>query len=183
MLGLLPVLLCGCIKTKDELTINADGSGSVRIETQAATPPELAGMMGASMGQMGGAVMYPPVGEAEGRQFFPGKDFNVTVNQQKADNGDVTTVIQADFKDINTLLASPYGRAHQLSVCLTNGSLVVRGVSGMEAAAQLAGFKDDTGMAAAHDARAGRPPKAEKRDALRVPPHAAQSAFLLHRHT
>jgi len=40
-LGLLLVLLCGCIKTKDELTINADGTGKVRIETQTSIPPEL----------------------------------------------------------------------------------------------------------------------------------------------
>lgn len=146
-LGLLLVLLCGCIKTKDELTINADGTGKVRIETQTSIPPELSEGMGqARMGGASGGVIYPPVSEAEARKFFPGKDFSVTVKQQKADNGDVTTVIEAEFKNINALLASPYGGAHQLSVKIADGSMVVRGVTGMEATARFAEIKDDTGM-------------------------------------
>ena len=146
--GLLLVFLCGCIRTKDDLTLNADGSGKVQIETQTSIPPELTQSMGMQlgMGSGGGMAIYPPVTEAEARQFFPGKDFNVSVKQQKADNGDVTTVVEADFKNINALLASPYGRAHQLSVKIANGSLVVRGVTGMEAVARFAEMKDDTGL-------------------------------------
>src|ERR1039457_475422 len=145
-LGLLLMVLCGCIKIKDELTINADGSGKVRIETQSSVPPELSESMGmqAGMGGVGGSVIYPPVSEAEARQFFPEKDFTITVKQHKADNGDVTTIIEAAFKDINALLASPYGQAHQLSAKIADGSLVVRGVTGMEASALLAEMKDDT---------------------------------------
>jgi len=147
-LGLLLALLCGCIKTKDELTINADGSGRVRIETQSSLPPELSEGMGGQMNAMGGgAVIYPPTSEAEAHKFFPEKNFTVNVKQQKADNGDVTTVIEAEFKNINALLASPYGRAHQLSVKIAGGSLLVKGVTGMEAAARYAEMKDDTGMA------------------------------------
>ncbi len=142
---LLLVFLCGCIKTKDELSLNADGSGKVRIETQSSLPPELSAGMGAQMGGLGGGSIYPPVSEAEAQKFFPGKDFTITVKQQKADNGDVTTVIEAEFKNINALLASPYGRAHQLQVKIANGSLVVKGVTGMEAAARYAEMKDDTG--------------------------------------
>ncbi|MGA9451071.1 MAG: hypothetical protein WBW41_06965 [Verrucomicrobiia bacterium] len=148
--GLLLVFLCGCIRTKDELTINADGSGKVQIETQSSIPPELSEGMGmqAGLGGTGGGIIYiyPPLSEAEARKFFPGKDFNVTAKQQKADNGDVTTVIEADFKNINVLLASPYGRAHQLSVKIADGSLTLRGVTGMEATARFAEMKDDTGM-------------------------------------
>lgn len=146
--GLLLVFLCGCIKTKDELTINADGSGKVQIETVSSLPPEFAEGMGMSerMGGAGGGVIYPPVSEAEARKFFPEKDFTVTVKQQKADNGDVTTVIEAEFKNINALLASAYGRAHQLTMKIADGSLVVRGVTGMEATARFAEMKDDTGM-------------------------------------
>jgi hypothetical protein len=146
-LGLLLALLCGCIKTKDELTINADGSGRVRIETQSSLPPELSEGMGGQMNALGGgAVIYPPASETEARKFFPGQDFTVNVKQQKADNGDVTTVIEAEFKNINALLASPYGRAHQLSVKIAGGSLLVKAVSGMEAAARYAEMKDDNGM-------------------------------------
>jgi hypothetical protein len=142
---LLVVFLCGCFKDKDELTINADGSGKVRIETQSSLPPE---MMEGMTGQMGADTIYvyPPMSETEARKFFPGKDFTVTVKQQKADNGDVTTVIEAEFKDLNALLASPYGRAHQLSVKIADGALVVKGVTGMEATARCAEMKDDSGM-------------------------------------
>lgn len=144
---LLLVFLCGCIKTKDELTINADGSGKVQIETQSSLPPELSDGIDGQMGALGGStIIYPPLSEAEARKFFPGKDFTVNVKQQKADNGDVTTLIGAEFKNINALLASPYGRAHQLSVKIAGGALVVKGVSGMEAAARYAEMKDDTGM-------------------------------------
>jgi len=146
--GMLLLLLCGCIKTKDELTINADGSGKVRIETLTSVPPELSEGMGME-GRMAGlssGVMYPPTTEAEARKFFPGPNFIVTTKQEKADNGDVTTVIEAEFKDINSLLASPYGRAHQLELEIQSGSLVVKGISGMEGVARFAEMKDDTGM-------------------------------------
>jgi hypothetical protein len=147
-IGLLLVFLCGCFKTKDELTINADGSGKVRLETHSSVPPELSAGLGMEerMGGVGGAVMYPPTSESEAQKFFPGKDFTVTTKQEKSDNGEVTTVIEATFKDINALLASPYGRAHQLSVKLENGTLVVNGLSGMEAIARLAEMKDDGDM-------------------------------------
>ena len=144
---LLLVFLCGCIKTKDELTINADGSGTVRIETLSSLPPELSEGMDSQMnGLGGGTTIYPPLSEAAARKFFPGKDFTVTVKQQKADNGEVTTVTEVEFKNINALLASPYGRAHQLSVKIANGTLTVKGISGMEAAARYAEMKDDNGM-------------------------------------
>jgi hypothetical protein len=148
MIGLLLVLLCGCIRTKDELTINADGSGKVRLETTSSIPPEFSEGMGTQAGLlgMGGSVLYPPLTEAEARKFFPGKDFKVTVKQQKTSNGDVITVIEAEFQSVNSLLASPYGRAHQLSMKIANGSLVVQGVTGMEAVARYAELKDDTGL-------------------------------------
>ena len=147
--GLLLLALCGCIKIKDEITLNADGSGTVRIETRSSVPTDLAQGMG--MGRLGGAgnsVMYPPVSEIEARKFFPEKDFKITVTQSKADNGEVTTIIEAQFKDLNALLASAYGRAHQLSAKIAAGSLVVQGVSGMEAMARFADYKDETGMGA-----------------------------------
>src|SRR5882672_8935291 len=40
LISLSLVALCGCFKTKDELTVEADGSGVVRIETQTSIPPE-----------------------------------------------------------------------------------------------------------------------------------------------
>jgi hypothetical protein len=146
--GLMLVSLCGCIQTKDELTINADGSGQVRMETKTSIPAELTDQISSrgQMGGLGGGVIYPPISESEAQQFFPGKDFTVTVKQQKGEKDDVTTTIEASFKNINALLTSPYGRAHQLSVKIAAGALVVKGVTGMETAARYAEMKDDGDM-------------------------------------
>src|ERR1017187_9542901 len=145
--GLSLICLTGCLQTKDELTINADGSGRVRIETRTAAGANtaaMAGMAGAMGGQ--GPGIYPPTSPAEAKKFFPGKDFVVTTKQTNAENGDSVTVIEAQYKDINTLLASPYGRAHQLSVELDKDGLAVKAVTGMETAARMAEMKDDGGM-------------------------------------
>ena len=146
-IGLLLIGLCGCIKVKDELTINADGSGKVEIQTDTSMPPEFAGNMTGRANGLGGGAIYPPTSEAEAHQFFPAKDFTITVKQQKAASGDgMTVVIEASFKDINALLSSPYGRAHQLTARIEGSSLVVRGISGMETVARFAEMKDDSGM-------------------------------------
>lgn len=145
--GLLLICLTGCLQTKDELTINADGSGQVRIETRTAAGANTAaaaGMAGAMGGQ--GLAIYPPSSPGEAKTFFPGKDFVLTARQTNAENGDSITVIEAQYKDINTLLASPYGRAHQLAVELDKDGLAVKAVTGMEAAARMAEMKDDTGL-------------------------------------
>ncbi len=147
--AVLLVFLCGCFKTKDELAINADGSGKVRIETRSSLPPDVSqGGMGSAMSFMGGGAIaiYPPTTEDAAQKLFPAKDFSVTTKQEKADNGDTITTIEATFKDINALLNSPYGRAHALTVTIDKGVLTVKGVSGMEAAARFAELKDETGM-------------------------------------
>jgi hypothetical protein len=143
------LLLTGCFQTQDELTIHADGSGKVRIETRLAAGANLAAAsaMGAAMGGQG-AVIYPPVSPEEAKKFFPGKDFKITAKQTNAQNGDTVTVIDVEFKDINSLLASPYGRAHQLSVELDKDGLAVKGVTGMELAARMADVKSEGGMGA-----------------------------------
>jgi hypothetical protein len=145
--GLLLICLTGCLQTKDELTLNADGSGKVRIETRAAAGASEAAFasIASEMGSQSMAV-YPPASPAEAKKFFPGKDFVLTTKQTNAENGDRVTVIEAEFKDINTLLASPYGRAHQLAVELDKDGLSVKGVTGLETAARMAEVKDDTGM-------------------------------------
>src|ERR1051326_4103994 len=98
--ALLLVFLCGCFKTKDELTINADGSGKVRIEIRSSIPPEMQAMAAAMTAEAGRqVVIYPPTSEAEGRKYFPGKDFAVTTRQESGDNGETVTVVEATFKD------------------------------------------------------------------------------------
>lgn len=146
--ALLIFTFSGCIKIKDELTIAADGSGQVRLETQLAQAGLQSLSQGLGMGMMGNSdnALYPPVDESEIQKFFPAKDFTVTVKPEKDAHGVVTLVTVAAFKDINALLASPYGRAHQLSMNITNGSLVVRGITGLEATARFADAKDSEQM-------------------------------------
>src|SRR5881628_1858149 len=80
---LLIALLCGCFKTKDELTLEADGSGKVRIETRTSIPAEMLSTMGIGIG-MGAsdAVMYPPIAQSEAKKFFPSKSFTVTTKEE-----------------------------------------------------------------------------------------------------
>jgi hypothetical protein len=147
----LAVALCGCFKTKDELTLNADGSGSVRIETRVLVASETLETLG--LGMTGGGddapSVYPPTSEDEAKRFFPAKDFTVTVKEEKEGQG-ALLVVTAAFKDVNALLASPYAKAHGLSLVTTNGALSLKAVIGVEAAARLAEMKDDdTGLFAA----------------------------------
>jgi hypothetical protein len=144
----LAVALCGCFKTKDELTINADGSGALRLETRLLIPSETLQALGAgmSMGEAQGPVTYPPTSEAEAKRWFPAKDFKMTAREDRAEDGGSTLVITAEFKDLNVLLASPYAKAHGLTLAVTNGALSLKAVSGIEAAAWLAEMKDDGGM-------------------------------------
>lgn len=148
--GLALVALCGCFKAKDELTLEADGSGTVRMESRTSMPPEMAGMMGAGRMRGGGSsVTYPPTSEDEVKLWFPEKDFKVTAKQQKSGDGETVLIIEAKFTDVNALLASPYGHAHALTLTVENGVLKLRGLTGAEAAARFAEMKDDTGMMAA----------------------------------
>ena len=149
---LLPFLLllplCGCFKTKDELTILADGSGSVRLETHLLIASETLEALGFGMSRGTGIdapSVYPPTSEIKAKQFFPGKQFVVTVNEEKKAGGSLL-VITAAFKDVNALLASPYGRSHGLSLTISNGTLSLKAVIGIEAAARLAEMKDDSGL-------------------------------------
>lgn len=147
----IPVLatlfLCGCFQVQDELRLAPDGSGKVTLNLHSNLPEDLIGMMGSGFGGGQGAPIYPPISESEARRFFPAKDFTLKVERKSADDGK-TLVIEAAFKDINALLASPYGRAHQLSL-KTNGSgaLIVQGLSGGSTLAQAAQFKPEGEMA------------------------------------
>ena len=144
---LLVGLLCGCFQTKDELTLEADGSGKVRIETRTSIPAEmLAGMgMGARMGASD-AIVYLPMSESEAKKFFPGKAFTVTAKEEKVGESGRQLVVEAAFKDVNALLASPYARAHSLLFKVESGKLVLSALSGIEAAARFAEMKDEGGM-------------------------------------
>ncbi len=148
ILGL--IFLCGCFQVQDELTLRPDGSGTVMLTLQTSLPDELLEMLGMSSRYGGGgASFYPPSSEWEARRFFPAKDFALKVEQKSADTGKALT-IEAKFKDLNRLLASPYGRAHQM-ILKTNGSgaLTLQALSGGSILAQAAQAKpEETGRVA-----------------------------------
>src|SRR5262245_47285055 len=100
--ALLPLALCGCFKTRDELTINADGSGSVHLEIRVLVSAETLNTLGMGARMAGGEdlpTVYPPTSEAEAKRWFPAKAFTLTTKQQTADAGP-TLVIDAAFKDV-----------------------------------------------------------------------------------
>lgn len=143
--ALLLLALCGCFKSKDELTLNADGSGSVHIETRVLVAPETLQSLGFSVGaggEEGQPPFYPPTSEEEARRLFPEKLFTVTVKEEKEGDGSAL-FIDASFKDVNALLNSPYARAHGLALVVTNGALSLKAVIGIEPAARLAETKQD----------------------------------------
>ena len=143
------VFLCGCFQVQDDLTLQSDGSGKVKLTVHSSLPEELVSMMDMSSRYGGGGgPMYPPVNESEARHFFPAKDFTLKVEQKDAGEGK-TLVVEASFKDINRLLASPYARAHQLALTTNqNGTLRLQALSGGSALALAAQMKpgDEMGM-------------------------------------
>jgi hypothetical protein len=144
-------LLCGCIEVEDELTLQPDGSGTVRLQVKANVPDEMGEMLdlgggGYLGGGRNGGYNYPPTSEAEAKKWFPAKDFTLKA-ERKGEGGGRTLVIEAAFKDINQLLASPYGRAHQLALKLDGGALKLRALNGGETVARMANAKAEGEMA------------------------------------
>lgn len=159
------VLMCGCFKDKDELTLRADGSGTVRIETRTSLPPEILSQIDLWMERGSAPAPYPPLSETAAKFLFPRKDFEVSTTEEK--NGEETVItVEASFKNINALLASPYARAHQLSLELRDGQLLLKAVPGIEAAARVAELKDDDGEMSM--LLGGIPDSAKKKDEMRV---------------
>jgi hypothetical protein len=146
---LLAALLCGCLDVDDRLEIAPDGSGKVRLEVRSAVPEALGSAFEMALpfrGEGTGGLMYPPTSEAEARKLFPGQEFTVTASE-KAEGDGRTLAIEASFKDINGLLASPYGRAHQLALKLDGGVLVLRALGGASAVGQASTMKAEGAMA------------------------------------
>ena len=110
------LFLCGCFQVEDDLTLQSDGSGKVKLTVHSKLPEELTSMLGMSSRYGGGGgPLYPPMNESEAKHFFPAKDFTLKVVEKDESEGK-TLVVEASFKDINRLLASPYARAHQLAL-------------------------------------------------------------------
>ena len=147
--ALAAVGLCGCFQVDDDLTLQADGSGRVKLRVHSSLSEDVLSVLAASSGYGGGsAPMYPPVSEAEARHFFPPQDFALKVEEKEESEGK-TLLVEASFKDINRLLASPYGRAHQLALATNqNGTLRLRALSGGETLAIAAQMKPEGDMEA-----------------------------------
>ena len=142
LLALVAGLLSGCLQVEDELTVQPDGSGTVRVVTHTSLSGDLAN----SFSMAEGGAMYPPTSEAEAKQFFPAPAFSVKVEEEFKGEGKTVTVTAA-FKDINALLSSPYGRAHQLALRVENGTLTLKALSGAETIARVAETKPEGEMA------------------------------------
>jgi len=126
-------LSAGCLEVKEHLTIKADGSGTLVIETQCLAPAEIGQMMRQrGRGEAGlDYLSYPPLSEADATKLFPGKAFTVQVKDNTGKDAVSGVICRVAFKDINDLLASPYGRARSLSVKLEGGKLSFASLSGL----------------------------------------------------
>ncbi len=141
------MFLCGCFQVQDDLTLEPDGAGKVKLTLQSNLPEELISTMAMGGFSGRGASMYPPASEAEARHFFPAKDFVLKIDQKSAEDRKTLT-IEAAFTNVNALLASPYGRAHQLTLKTNaDGSLKLLTLSGGVGLAQLAQVKAEGEMA------------------------------------
>jgi hypothetical protein len=120
-------LLCGCFQVEDNLTLNADGSGSVNLTVSIAT-----------MDGNYSSSLYPPLSEQAVHQLFPEKDFKVATEAAVQDDGSTLLTAKAAFKNIEALLNSPYAKAHALNLKVETNTLHVHAISGMAWIAQRA---------------------------------------------
>jgi len=125
-------MIVGCVKVKDVLTLNADGSGSVDIETVSYLGDFAGGMDFSGEMLSSGQPPYPPIFPGAAKQLFPPEDFTVKVEQKKTAAGEPMTVVKATFKDVNRLLASPYAKAHSLWMGLDAQKLTVKALTGLQ---------------------------------------------------
>jgi hypothetical protein len=117
--GALLLLVGGCAQISDHLTVNPDGSGTVELTVTPLVKTDSLLMMRqmSQAEQMPKALFYPPLNEQEAKKLFPKGDFSVQTEEQEKD-GKKTFVVKVEFKDVNKLLSSPYGTAHNLWVGL-----------------------------------------------------------------
>ncbi len=144
LLCIAAALLTGC-HVQDHLTINADGSGSVQIETRWMGPHEQILTWRHQGGGEAPHLMYPPKTEQEALALFPGDDFEVQVKTDTAD-GEPVTRVTATFQDVNALLKSPYARAHSLTLAIDpkdSGRLVLRARTGIEGIGTFESVSDE----------------------------------------
>jgi len=133
--------LGGCLKVKEHLTLNADGSGSVQIEVFCAVAPEAlrSARYRSSFARLeqSGHTVYPPLMKEHVQELFPGKDFTIETTEGTGQDDAPTLKVTVTFKDINALIASPYGAAHSLWLRKAGGKLEFAVQSGLAGAVAL----------------------------------------------
>lgn len=140
LLAIILIAGAGCFQIEDVLTVQPDGSGTVKLTVDTDLPEEMTAMTS----QFGGGVapLYPPTSEREAKYFFPAKDFTIKTEEKNGSGNKKTLIVEAAFKDVNAMLASPYARAHQLSLKTNaDGTLKLQTLSGGALLAQAAQFK------------------------------------------
>jgi hypothetical protein len=112
----LACLAAGCLEIKEHLTIRADGSGTLALEVHSAFTPEDA-RKHAHLGHSGeGRIVFPPLTKDHAMKLFPGDAFAVDATEGSGKDGRPTMLVKVTFKDVNALLAGPYGEAHALAL-------------------------------------------------------------------
>lgn len=135
LLALAAFALCGCIEVTEHLTLNADGSGTLKMTTSPrGLPPSQLQMINmiSQQGEMAEAI-YPPLDPRAAEALFEGEGLEVQTRRES--EGGVA--VDVAFKDINALLRTPYARAHSLDMAREDGELIVRLRTGVQALAYL----------------------------------------------
>jgi hypothetical protein len=126
-------MCAGCLELKDHLTINADGSGTVKLEVKSTLGGgEAAGMFGMMSAGAEGATEYPPMTRQAAQKLFAGRGITVNTAEAEDDKGVTTLTVEAVFNDINALLASPYGKARALWLQRAGEQLEFKSLSGVQ---------------------------------------------------
>lgn len=138
LLGLAAILCLGpgCLKVKEHLTLRADGSGTLTIEAQSVLPPEAMSSIRSSRAE-NPWLCYPPLTKEDAQQLFAGGQFTVKTKESKGEAGYAGLTTEVEFKDVNDLLGSPYGRAHSMEIAAKGDALTFTALCGLEGAALL----------------------------------------------
>jgi hypothetical protein len=81
-------------------------------------------------------LAYPPLSEEDAKTLFPGEGFTVTVKPKKDEDAVAGQIVEVAFKDLNALMATPYGQARSLSLTREGDKLVLASLSGLLPAIQ-----------------------------------------------
>jgi len=121
----------GCLKVKEHLTLRADGTGTLRLETRCLAPAAVVAMLKQRGMTAPDLLSFPPLTRDDAARLFPGEGFEVKVTDVRADDAVSGTLVEVAFKDITALMASPYGHARSLSVAVEGEALRVASLSGL----------------------------------------------------